>query len=77
MDAEALRTEVERRVKHGETFSVKEIREIMKRTGLSYVQVVKRAKALKKQMDQAEQEALANGKEFNKEAFLHDRMSRR
>src|SRR5699024_12840104 len=74
IDAYGLRDEVERRVRNGETFSLQEIRRIMKQTGLSYVQVVSRAKALKKQMDQAEQEAEANGTVFDKEQYLHERM---
>lgn len=74
IDAYGLRDEVERRVRNGETFSHQEIRRIMKQTGLSYVQVVSRAKALKKQMDQAEQEAEANGTVFDKEQYLHERM---
>lgn len=74
IDAYGLRDELERRVRHGETFSVKEIRKIMKQTGLSYVQVMSRAKALKKQMDRAEKDAEAQGTVFDKEEYLHQRM---
>lgn len=74
VDADKLRDEVERRVRNGETFSVKEIRQIMRKTGLSYVQVISRAKTLKKQMDQAEREAKEQGIAFDKDAYLHQRM---
>ena len=74
IDAYGLRDEVERRVRNGETFSLQEIRKVMKQTGLSYVQVISRAKALKKQMDQAEQEAREQGNAFDKEQYLHERM---
>lgn len=65
--ADALKAEVERRMKTGETFSLDEIRMIMKSTGLSYAQVIRRTKALKKDMDR-EQER--QGTDFNKEEFI-------
>lgn len=65
--ADALKAEVERRMKTGETFSLDEIRMIMKSTGLSYAQVIRRTKALKKDMD-LEQER--QGTDFNKEEFI-------
>ena len=45
--ADALKAEVERRMKTGETFSISEIRMIMKSTGLSYAQVISQTKSLK------------------------------
>lgn len=65
--ADALKAEVERRMKTGESFSLEEIRMIMKSTGLSYAQVIRRTKALKKDMDR-EQER--QGTDFNKEEFI-------
>lgn len=69
--ADALKAEVERRMKTGETFSLDEIRMIMKSTGLSYAQVIRRTKALKKDMDR-EQER--QGTDFNKEEFISQAM---
>lgn len=65
--ADALKAEVERRMKTGKSFSLEEIRMIMKSTGLSYAQVIRRTKALKKDMDR-EQER--QGTDFNKEEFI-------
>ena len=69
--ADALKAEVERRMKTGKSFSLEEIRMIMKSTGLSYAQVIRRTKALKKDMDR-EQER--QGTDFNKEEFISKAM---
>ena len=69
-----LRKEVENRMYEGKSFSVKEVREIMKQTGLSYVQVVKRTKALDKQIKAAEKEALEKGEPFDRSAYISKRM---
>ena len=69
--ADALKAEVERRMKTGETFSLSEIRMIMKSTGLSYAQVISRTKSLKKDM---EREQERQGSDFNKEEFISQAM---
>lgn len=69
--ADALKAEVERRMKTGETFSLSEIRMIMKSTGLSYAQVISRTKSLKKEM---EREQERQGADFNKEEFISQAM---
>lgn len=69
--ADALKEEVERRMKTGETFSLEEIRMIMKSTGLSYAQVISRTKSLKKNMDRAQE---AQGDAFSKEEYLTNAM---
>lgn len=69
--ADALKAEVERRMKTGETFSLSEIRMIMKSTGLSYAQVISRTKSLKKDM---EREQERQGADFNKEEFISQAM---
>lgn len=69
--ADALKAEVERRMKTGETFSLSEIRMIMKSTGLSYAQVISRTKSLKRDM---EKEQETQGADFNKEAFISQAM---
>lgn len=69
--ADALKAEVERRMKTGETFSLSEIRMIMKSTGLSYAQVISRTKSLKRDM---EKEQKKQGADFNKEAFISQAM---
>lgn len=43
-----LRDEVERRMDNGETFSVREIRQIMKYSSLNYKQITSQAKKIKK-----------------------------
>lgn len=69
--ADALKAEVERRMKTGETFSISEIRMIMKSTGLSYAQVISRTKSLKRDM---EKEQKKQGADFNKEEFISQAM---
>ena len=69
--ADALKEEVERRLKTGETFSLEEIRMIMKSTGLSYAQVISRTKSLKKNMDKAQEQ---QGDTFSKEEYLTNAM---
>lgn len=69
--ADALKAEVERRMKTGETFSISEIRMIMKSTGLSYAQVISRTKSLKRDM---EKEQKKQGADFNKEEFIFQAM---
>ena len=69
--ADALKAEVERRMKTGETFSLSEIRMIMKSTGLSYAQVISRTKSLKRDMEKEQEK---QGADFNKEEFFSQAM---
>lgn len=69
--ADALKAEVERRMKTGETFSLDEIRMIMKSTGLSYAQVISRTKSLKRDMEKEQEK---QGADFNKEEFVSQAM---
>lgn len=69
--ADALKAEVERRMKTGETFSLDEIRIIMKSTGLSYAQVISRTKSLKRDMEKEQEK---QGADFNKEEFISQAM---
>lgn len=74
MEVDKLRREVEDRMRKGESFSMKEIRKIMKETGRSYGQVMSQFKKLKKDMDKAEVEALKAGEEFDRDAYISMRM---
>ena len=69
--ADALKAEVERRMKTGDTFSINEIRMIMKSTGLSYAQVISRTKSLKRDMEKEQEK---QGADFNKEEFISQAM---
>lgn len=69
--ADALKAEVERRMKTGETFSLSEIRMIMKSTGLSYAQVISRTKSLKRDMEKEQEK---QGADFDKEEFISQAM---
>lgn len=69
--ADALKAEVEQRMKTGETFSLSEIRMIMKSTGLSYAQVISRTKSLKRDMEKEQEK---QGADFNKEEFISQAM---
>ena len=69
--ADALKAEVERRMKTGETFSISEIRMIMKSTGLSYAQVISRTKSLKRDMEKEQEK---QGADFNKAEFISQAM---
>lgn len=69
--ADALKAEVERRMKTGETFSISEIRMIMKSTGLSYAQVISRTKSLKRDMEKEQEK---QGADFNKEELISQAM---
>lgn len=69
--ADALKAEVERRMETGETFSLSEIRMIMKSTGLSYAQVISRTKSLKRDMEKEQEK---QGADFNKEEFISQAM---
>lgn len=69
--ADALKAEVERRMKTGETFSLSEIRMIMKSTGLSYAQVISRTKSLKRDMEKEQEK---QGADFSKEEFISQAM---
>lgn len=69
--ADALKAEVERRMKTGETFSLSEIRMIMKSTELSYAQVISRTKSLKRDMEKEQEK---QGADFNKEEFISQAM---
>ena len=69
--ADALKAEVERRMKTGETFSLDEFRMIMISTGLSYAQVISRTKSLKRDMEKEQEK---QGADFNKEEFISQAM---
>ena len=58
-------------MKTGETFSISEIRMIMKSTGLSYAQVISRTKSLKRDMEKEQEK---QGADFNKEEFISQAM---
>ena len=73
-DVKKLREDVERRMRNGESYGFDEIRKIMKSTGLSYAQVIKGTKKLNKDMKEAEAQAKAEGKPFDKEAYISARM---
>ena len=73
-EVQKLQDEVEKRLANGETFTLSEIRKIMRSTSLSYLQVVKKAKKLKKEIDRAEDEAMKNGKIFDRDLYIKQRM---
>lgn len=72
-EAEALRQEVEERYANGEDFSIAEIQEMMKRTGLSFKQIMGQTIQLKKDIKKAQKAAEAEGKPFDQEAYLRMR----
>ena len=47
----------------------------MKNSGLSYLQIMQQTKKLNKEIKQAEEKALAEGKPFSREAYLSARMN--
>lgn len=73
-DVNELREEVEKRLDNGDTFSVKEIRQIMKKYGLSYAQVVRQTKQLDRDIKKARAAAELEGKPFDKNSYLSQRM---
>lgn len=73
-EVQKLQNEVEKRLASGETFTISEIRKIMRSTSLSYLQVVKKAKKLKKEIDRAEEKALKNGENFDRDDYIKQRM---
>lgn len=75
MDVKELQRDVENRMRNGETYSLKEIRQIMKKTGLSYAQVISRTKKLKKEIEKAEEDAEKAGKPFDRDAYVSARMN--
>lgn len=75
MDTEKLRLEVENRMHKGESFSMAEIRKIMKESGKSYAQVMMSFKKLKKDMDKEEIRCEEAGEEFDRDAYISMRMS--
>lgn len=75
MDVKELQRDVENRMRNGETYSLKEIRQIMKKTGLSYAQVISRTKKLKKEIEKAEEDAAKAGKPFDRDAYVSARMN--
>lgn len=75
MDVKELQRDVENRMRNGETYSLKEIRQIMKKTGLSYAQVISRTKRLKKEIEKAEEDAEKAGKPFDRDAYVSARMN--
>lgn len=73
-EVQQLQNEVEKRLANGETFTLSEIRQIMRSTSLSYLQVIKKAKKLKKELDRAEEDALKNGENFDRDHYIKQRM---
>lgn len=73
-EVQKLQDDVEKRLANGETFTLSEIRNIMHSTSLSYLQVVKKAKKLKKEIDRAEEDALKNGENFDRDHYIKQRM---
>lgn len=73
-EVQKLQDEVEKRLANGETFTLSEIRKIMRSTSLSYLQVVKKAKKLKKEIDRAEKDAMKNGESFDRDHYIKQRM---
>ena len=76
MDTEKLRLEVENRMHNGESFSMKEIRKIMKKSGKSYAQVMMSFKKLKKDMEQEAIRCEEAGENFDRDAYISMRMKR-
>lgn len=74
MDIDKVRKEVENRMRKGESFSLNEIRKIMKDTGCSYRQVMAGFKRLKKEMDEEQRKAEEAGVEFDRTAYISQRM---
>ena len=72
---EELRRDVERRMRNGESYSFKEIRGIMRKTGMSYTQVIKQTKKLQSDIDKAKKEAEERGEAFDKEKYIEARMN--
>lgn len=72
---EELRRDVERRMRNGESYSFKEIREIMRKTGMSYTQVIKQTKKLQSDINKAKKEAEERGETFDKEKYIEARMN--
>lgn len=66
--------EVEDKMDSGETFTMKEIKDIMRRTGLSYRQVVGNTKKLDKEIKRAQKAAEEKGEPFDKDAYIRARM---
>lgn len=74
MDKEELIAEVENKMDSGETFSMKEIRDIMRKTGKSFAQVMQSTKKLDKDIKKAQKAAEAEGKPFDRDAYIKMRM---
>ncbi|MFR5030352.1 MAG: hypothetical protein ACLUCI_03270 [Blautia hansenii] len=74
-DVKELKRDLENRLRNGESYSFDEIRKIMKNSGLSYLQIMQQTKKLNKEIKQAEEKALAEGKPFSREAYLSARMN--
>lgn len=72
---EELRRDVERRMRNSESYSFKEIREIMRKNGMSYTQVIKQTKKLQSDIDKAKKEAEERGETFDKEKYIEARMN--
>ena len=66
--------EVEDKMDSGETFTMKEIKDIMKLTGMSFKQVVGRTKQLDKEIKKAEKIALEKGESFDRNEYIRKRM---
>lgn len=66
--------EVENRMHRGESFSMNEIRKIMKETGKSYVQVMMSFRKLKKDMEKEQIRCEETGETFDRDAYISMRM---
>ena len=74
MNREDLRIEVENRMHRGESFSMNEIRKIMKETGKSYAQVMMSFRKLKKDMEKEQIRCEEAGETFDRDAYISMRM---
>ena len=70
-----IKKEAERIIERGETPSMEEIRRLMKKSGKSFVQIMKETKQLKKSMDQAREKAESEGKYLDEHAYLKAQMN--
>lgn len=73
-EKDALIKRVEEKMDSGDTFSMKEIRDIMRKTGKSFAQVVQSTKKLDKDIKKAQAAAEAEGKPFDRDAYIKMRM---
>lgn len=70
VNKESIREEAEQLIDRGDKPSFDEIRSLMKKSGKSYIQIMRETKALKKSMDQARENTENEGKYFDEHAYL-------